>query len=53
MEQILLQTMLKQRENEVIDAEQHDFTKVQWCLTNLLAFCNRVEALVDKEEQQT
>ncbi|PKU39457.1 rna-directed dna polymerase from mobile element jockey-like [Limosa lapponica baueri] len=49
MEQSILETLLRHMENkEVIGDGLHSFTKGKSCLTNPVAFYNRVTALVNQ-----
>ena len=48
MEWIFLETVLGHMENKMIGDSQHGFTKGISCLKNVVAFYERVTALVDK-----
>jgi len=50
MEQILLETMLRHMENEVIGDSQRGFTKSKLCLTNLVAFYDRFTVLMNSNQ---
>jgi len=45
----ILDAMLRHmEEREVIRDNQHSFTKIRFCLTNLVSFCNGISLSVDK-----
>ncbi|RMC07517.1 hypothetical protein DUI87_16991 [Hirundo rustica rustica] len=48
VEQVLMETVLRHTENEVIGDSQHDFTKGTSCWTNFTAFYDTVTVLVDE-----
>lgn len=48
MDQILLETVIREMKNKIIDNRQPDFTEGKSCLTNLVAFYIRVTKSVDK-----
>lgn len=48
MKQILLETMLRRRENTEAFCDKHGFAKSRSCLTDLMAFYIGVIVLVDK-----
>ncbi|CAM4559979.1 unnamed protein product [Caretta caretta] len=49
MEQVLKQSVLKHLdERKVIRNNQHGFTKCKSCLTNLIAFCDKITGSVDE-----